>query len=63
VAASIRFFFLSLCSDWMWLFGTGIGGLFFDFAQVNDKDEKKRLIDGGRVRDGDGDFGKDCCLC
>jgi len=47
----------------MWLFGTGIGGLFFDFAQVNDKDEKKRLIDGGRVRDGDGDFGKDCCLC
>jgi len=25
----------------MWLFGTGIGGLFFDFAQVNDKDEKK----------------------
>jgi len=25
----------------MWLFGTGIAGLFFDFAQVNDKDEKK----------------------
>jgi len=25
----------------MWLFGTGIRGLFFDFVQVNDKDEKK----------------------
>jgi len=34
----------------------GSGDLFFDFAQVNDKDEEKRLIDGGRVCDGGGDF-------
>jgi len=36
----------------MWLFGTGIGGLFFDFAQVNVK--MMMEADGWNLNEGAG---------
>ncbi|QCE04272.1 hypothetical protein DEO72_LG8g2307 [Vigna unguiculata] len=39
---------LALSSLLCFTVSIGSGDLFFDFAQVNDKDEEKSLIDGGR---------------